>query len=284
MKQKITPYLQSLLSSPAIAAQYVSQAAETNCSIPNDPLDEDAHEVVRGLVHKYPNRALIKVSYRCAAHCRFCTRIRQIGDPMGTLSTQDIDPIIHYLNDHPAIDEVILSGGDPLITPRVSLILLERISILPTIKVIRVGTRLPFQSPESLYSKSIGKLLDHLGLIGQTKPVYLMLHIEHPDELTLEARECIQMLRARHIMLLSQTVFLKNINDHVDTLHTLFTELHHLGVIPYYLFHCDDVLGLDQFHGDIRREQKIANQLRDTLSGIACPLYVQDSAHGKIPL
>lgn len=284
MKQKITPYLQSLLSSPAIAAQYVSQTGEDNALNANDPLDEDAHEVVRGLVHKYLNRALIKVSYRCAAHCRFCTRIRQIGDPKGTLALQDVDPIILYLNDHPGIDEVILSGGDPLITPHITSILLEGIARLPSVKVIRIGTRLPFQSPESLYSTRIGKLLDQLDLIGQKKPVYLMLHIEHPDELTPEARECICKLRSRHITLLSQTVFLKDINDHVDTLSILFTELHHLGVIPYYLFHCDEVHGLEKFSGDIRKEQKIANQLRDTLSGIACPLYVQDSAHGKIPL
>src|SRR6478609_5787335 len=113
MNEKTTPFLRNLLDSEFIKRQYIiSETEHSNTSKYNDPLMEDSHEAVKGLVHKYQNRALIKVSYQCAAHCRFCTRIRQIGNPIGTLSESDIDNIVQYLENHPEIEDVILSGGD----------------------------------------------------------------------------------------------------------------------------------------------------------------------------
>jgi len=116
-----------------IAKQYVKTAAETNFEDYNDPLMEDSHEVVKGLVHKYKNRALIKVSYQCAAHCRFCTRIRQIGRPEGTLSDDNITDITAYLRQHPEIEDVILSGGDPLVTPKLTINLLEQLQDIASV-------------------------------------------------------------------------------------------------------------------------------------------------------
>jgi lysine 2,3-aminomutase len=122
--------------------------------------------------------------------------------------------------------------------------------------------------------------------IGQTKPFYILVHIEHPDELTTETRTVLAQLRALKVTLLSQTVFLKDINDNCDTLFAMFKTLYHLGVQPYYLYHCDNVKGLEHFRGDIAKEKEIAVKLREQLSGIACPLFVEDleNGYGKIPV
>jgi lysine 2,3-aminomutase len=284
MKEKISPFLKSISESKAIQAQYVKSPCETAENY-NDPLMEEKHEVVKGLVHKYDNRALIKVSYLCAAHCRFCTRIRQIGNKNGNLTTVDMDNIANYLIENPQIDDVILSGGDPLYTPHLTTELLSKLKTIDSVKVIRIGTRLPFHSPKSFQSKSILKLLDLIDEIGQERPFYILVHIEHPDELTTETKAVIRQLRQLKVTLLSQTVFLKGVNDDFEILHQLFRQIYHLGIIPYYLYHCDNVKGLERFIGDKAKEKEIATQLRANLSGIACPLLVEDieNGYGKIP-
>ncbi len=284
MKEKISPFLKSIITSKAIQAQYIKSSCETDENY-NDPLMEEKHEVVKGLVHKYHNRALIKVSF-CAAHCRFCTRIRQIGTKNGHLASDDIDNIALYLKENPQIDDVILSGGDPLYTPHTTRQILEKIKEINSVKVLRIGTRLPSHSPESFQSKSIIELLSMIDEIGKEKPFYILLHIEHPDELTTETEAVIQQLRQLKVTLLSQTVFLKNINDDFDTLYRMFKRIYYLGVQPYYLLHCDNVKGLERFIGDKAKEKEVARKLRSDLSGIACPLLVEDieNGYGKIPL
>jgi len=286
MKEKITPYLRGQLHQPGLAAQYLRAPEEDALPAFDDPLMEDAHEPVRGLIHKFPNRALIKVSYRCAAHCRFCTRIRQIGDPAGTLHEADVAPLIRYLADHPGIEDVILSGGDPLVTPAMTATLIRRIREIPSVRVLRIGTRLPLQEPEALRKGQLPALLDLVEETAARMPFYLLLHVNHPGELTPEAREAILSLRARRVSLLSQTVLLKAINDQADTLIGLCRELYHLGVHPYYLYRCDAVQGLERFLVDPETERAIYRQMRAALSGIACPLLVEDLAggYGKKPI
>lgn len=286
MKQKLTPFLKNLAqNNMAIYKQYYAED-EVKDGAYNDPLVEDGHEVVKGLVHKYKNRALIKVSYLCAAHCRFCTRIRQIGETSGTLNGQNITDIVNYLQHHPEIDDVILSGGDPFYTPKITDLLLTELNKIDSVKVVRIGTRLPFHSPGSFQTKSIINLLDTVSKVAAKKPFYILLHIEHPSELTEETEKVIQQLKSYKITLLSQTVFLKDINDNFDTLYALFKRIYHLGVIPYYLYHCDRVIGLEKFYGNINQEKEIAIQLRKELSGIGCPLFVEDIefGYGKIPV
>lgn len=285
MKEKITPHLNKLLHLPAIAGQYAATDADSN-TLYSDPLLEDSHQPVRGLVHKYANRALIKVSYQCAAHCRFCTRIRQIGDPAGTLTNEEIAGIAGYLKAHPEIDDVILSGGDPLYTPQITIRVLEQLRNISTVKVLRIGSRLPLQSPVSLSSASVQQLLRLIDEIGKEKPCYLLLHVNAPEELTAEVRLGIGRLRKLSVSLLSQTVFLKGINDSFDSLAQLFRELYYLGIIPYYLYHCDAVKGLERFFVDIETEVQIVKRLHQELSGIACPRYVIDvkDGYGKIPM
>lgn len=285
MKEKVTPFLKTISEHLAIQKQYY-QSSEEIAGEYNDPLMEEAHEVVKGLVHKYENRALIKVSYLCAAHCRFCTRIRQIGNKEGTLNTDDIINIVNYLQNNPQIDDVIFSGGDPFYTPQITQALLTKIGLIDSVKVIRIGTRLPVQSPKSFTTKSVKSLLDLVEKIAEEKPFYILLNIAHPEELTKESIAVIKQLRKRGVTLLSQTVFLKEVNDDVETLYQLFKQLYHLGVIPYYLYHCDSVKGLEHFMVDKKTEKQIAIELREKLSGIACPLLVEDieNGYGKIPL
>lgn len=287
MKEKITPFLKKYLDHDSIKNQYRISAFEDlgNFSY-NDPLMEDSHETVKGLIHKYENRALLKVSYQCAAHCRFCTRIRQIGNPEGTLNENDLDKIAEYLKAHPEIEDVILSGGDPLYTPKLTLQLLQKIKNIDSVKVFRIGTRMPFQSPESFKSPVYKALFETIKEIANTKPFYILVHIEHPDELVEESILAIQQLKALKVTLLSQTVFLKDINDDLETLYILCKKLYHLGVIPYYLYRCDNVKGLEHFQCDPKKEKEISLALRQKLSGIATPLYVEDleDGYGKMPL
>lgn len=286
MNEKLTPYLKALSHKVGIAKQYIKNTEEAFFEDYNDPLMEDAHEMVKGLIHKYKNRALIKVSYLCAAHCRFCTRIRQIGNPNVDLQEEDIKNIVNYLKDHPEIEDVILSGGDPFLTPKKTTILLEEINKISSIKVLRIGTRMPLQSPKSFESKSILKLLDIINKISIHKPFYILLHIEHPDELTKEAIASINIIKRKTAsVLLSQTVFLEGINIDFDILYSLFTKLYFSGITPYYIYHCDSVNGLEQYVGNIELEKEIMRRLRDTLSGIAYPTFVADleNEYGKYP-
>lgn len=285
MKEKVTPFLKNISEHSAIQKQYYKSSEEIEENY-NDPLMEEAHEVVKGLVHKYENRALIKVSYLCAAHCRFCTRIRQIGNKEGTLKAIDIDNIVNYLQHNPQIDDVIFSGGDPFYTPQITTTLLRKIRLIDSVKVLRIGTRLPVQSPKSFATKAVQSLLNIIEEITEEKPFYILLNIAHPEELTKESIAVIKQLKKRGVSLLSQTVFLKGVNDNVETLYQLFKQLYHLGVIPYYLYHCDAVKGLQHFMIDKEKEKQISVQLREKLSGIACPLLVEDieNGYGKIPL
>ncbi len=286
MKEKISPYLRDYLHLPAVAAQYVAEAGEETLADYNDPLREDAHEPVKGLVHKYGTRALIKVSYQCASHCRFCTRIRQIGRPEGTLREEDFGPILAYLAAHPGIEEIILSGGDPLYTPKITATLLERLILLPQIKVFRIGTRLPLHLPRAVAHPSLAPLLNLVDAAGREKPFFILLHINHPDELSPESLAAIRGLRCLHVTLLSQTVFLRGVNDDAAVLTDLFTQLYHAGVIPYYLYHCDAVRGLERFVVPLQKEIEIVQRLHAGLSGIACPRHVIDveDGYGKVPL
>lgn len=150
MQEKFTPYLNKQFSNPAIEEQYIVLPNDILNKFQSlDPLAEDSHQPVKGLIHKYGNRALIKVSYRCAAHCRFCTRIRLIGSEEGDINDAQIQEMMGYLKKHTEITDVILSGGDPLYTPRQTLQLLNELDKIESIRVIRIGTRLPVHNPDS---------------------------------------------------------------------------------------------------------------------------------------
>lgn len=287
MQEKFTTFLKEQFTNPAIAAQYLIQPDDILNKFQNlDPLSEDSHQPVKGLIHKYENRALIKVSYRCAAHCRFCTRIRQIGTDEGDLKTdQAINNIIHYIRNHPEINDVILSGGDPFYTPKQTLAILEELEKIESIKVIRIGTRLPVHNPISFDAPLLKKVLDKVAEIKKKKPFIILIHFEHPSELTAETIRVIKQLKETEAILLSQTVFLNGINNNPETLKELFENLYWNGVLPYYIYRCDYVQGLEHYVCDINQEIQIMTELRKVLSGIAYPTYIVDvEGKGKIPV
>lgn len=288
MKEKVTPYLKDLIeNNPALQLQFLRspQEGELLNFESTDPLEEDSHEVVKGLVHKYSNRALIKVSLRCAAHCRFCTRYRQIGSAEGDLHDGDIDRIANYVANNSQIDDVILSGGDPLYTPKTADKILNKLRDIDTIKVFRVGTRLPVHNPRSFETPLLKETISTMDEIAEDKPFFMLINFQHPSELTDDTAKVIKALRKTNLTLLSQTVFLKGVNDSAEILGALFEKLYHSGVIPYYIYRCDYVRGVERFVGDIKEEQSIMTALRSRLSGIACPIYVVDvPGHGKVPV
>ncbi len=282
MTEKLTPYLEQLLDKQSFEKQYL--AKNEDILSPDDPLDEDSHEPVKGLIHKHKNRALIKLSYKCAAHCRFCTRIRQIGKPEGDISENDIESLIKYLSENKAITELILSGGDPLFTPKTLLLVLQQINKLTHIKIIRIGTRLPFQIPDFYKTNIYSEVFNLLKITASAKALYMLLHVDHPDEITTQVVDFLNFMKTQPVMLLSQSVFLKNVNNSVEILSDLFIKLIELGVKPYYIYHCDNVNGLEPFICEIKEEKKIMQELKKTLSGLAVPQHILDTSKGKIRL
>lgn len=290
LREKITPHLRQLIERGSLAIQrqfsLVGEAETEEIFGILDPLGEESvYSPIKGIVHKFGNRALVKVSYRCAAHCQFCTRVRQIGNPSGDLSVEDVKNCISYIRKHPEINDVILSGGDPFITPTITLGLVSSISAIDSVKVIRIGTRLPVHAPSYFGNYPVLKLVEKIRQVSENKPVYILIHFNHPDELGPKTRKVLTLLKRNCTALLSQSVFLNRINDSAEVLSCLFTELYHLGVLPYYIYRCDSVNGLKRFICPIEKERRIMTELRKTLSGIALPTYVADvPGRGKIPV
>jgi len=286
MLVKISKHLQNLAEkSPAIRKQFFPSPKEKVFSpgVSLDPLLEEKHKKVKGLIHKYPKRVLIELTLNCASFCRFCTRRREVSDiKRGQLFPKDIKKIISYIRARPEINEAIFSGGDSLTVPKLLIKTLNQISKLPQIKIIRVHTRVPVSDPRLLTKE----ILNALSMAQKKKTLYLSIHFEHPDELTAKTIKAIKNLKKTGAILLSQSVFLKGINDSYKISEKLFTRLSELGVRPYYIFHCDLVKGIEHFIVPIKKEIEIMTKLRKNISGIAFPFHVVDAPNGsgKIPL
>jgi len=285
---KISEHLKKISqSSEAVKNQFYFSDAEffcgneESCQSFEDPLLEDQFEKTKGLIHKYENRALILLTLTCASYCRFCTRRRRVSDiEKGAITKADIKNMSAYLQLHPEIKELIFSGGDPFTVPKTLKYALKVFSKLPQIKIIRIGTRTPVANPRFV-SKGI------LSAIKKSKkPIYVMIHFEHPDEVNKRTIKACLRLRKSGAMLFSQSVFLKGINDSYEILYNLFSRLVEIGVKPYYLYRCDPVKGIEHFRVSFEKEIEIATRLRKNLSGLACPLYVIDTPNGsgKVPV
>jgi len=280
----VSHHLQKLAKkSPAVRREFYPSEEEYKFSPASfrDPLLEDEYTKARGLVHKYANRVLILLTMSCAAYCRFCTRRRRVSNLVGGLVTRsDVRNMVKYVSSRQEVNEIIFSGGDPLTTPELLIFALNQFKKLKQVKIIRIHTRIPVSNPNLLTTN----FLTAIRAIEQ--PVYVSLHFEHPDELTQETIKAVNSLRKSGAILLSQSVFLKGVNDSYETLYSLFTLLSSLGIRPYYLYRCDPVRGAEHFIVPFAKEVEIMTQLRRNLSGIACPLYVIDtpSGSGKIPV
>lgn len=242
---------------------------------------ENENTVIKGLVCKYPGRALMLLSYTCAANCRYCERQDRVGvgkDSIGRMSSSDVLEAVAFLAQHSEISEVIFSGGDPLTNMPGLRLACEALREVSTVKVLRIHTRFPLQFPQAV---KVGEL----HLVAKAKPAfYFSLHVEHPDELTPETEDVICRLRDAGFILLSQSVFLKGVNDRVEILEQLFSRLVELGVRPYYIYHCAPIPTTRHFMMRIADEIRIMSKLRETMSGLAVPQHIIEMQHtsGKI--
>ncbi|VEG12981.1 EF-P beta-lysylation protein EpmB [Moraxella cuniculi] len=235
-----------------------------------DPLDENHHNPTKGILHKYNSRVLITATGSCAIHCRYC--FRQHFDYAGNQpNTQQIDDIVAYINKNSQINEVILSGGDPLNLSNKRLKLwLDKLSTINHLHTIRLHTRLPVALPNRIDNELIELLK------SQSKSIVLVLHINHPNEIDTSLSDKCHALKAAGITLLNQTVLLKNINDNADTLAQLSHALFAAGILPYYLHILDKVAGAAHFDLPIEQAVAIYWQLLERLSGYLVPKLVQE--------
>jgi lysine-2,3-aminomutase-related protein len=284
----LTPTVTGLIdrSDPAdpIAAQYLPSVLELETSPDelSDPIGDHAHSPVTGIVHRYPDRVLLKAVGVCPVYCRFCFRREMVGPAGdGNLSPSELTAALGYIRDHDEIWEVILTGGDPLVmSPRRLREIASALAQIPHVKVLRVHTRIPVVDPQRVDAE----LIDALKTSGKT--IYLALHANHPREITAKAREALARLADAGVVLLSQSVLLKGINDNADTLAELMRAFVEARVKPYYLHHPDMAPGTGHFRLSIEEGQAIMRALRSRVSGLCIPAYILDlpGGYGKVAL
>lgn len=279
---RISPYYLGLIETVGdpIWQQCVPDPRELNDAGLVDPLGEENLSPVPAVVHRYPDRVIFLVSGSCATYCRFCTRKRKVGCRELSLSFRELRDGIDYIAATPQIRDVIFSGGDPLLLPDSVLgDLLTKISAIPHVEMIRIGSRVPVTLPERITEQLCA-------LLKRFSPLYLNTHFNHPRELTAEAAAACGKLADAGIVLGNQTVLLKGVNDRPEIISELFRGLLRLRVRPYYLHQMDLVRGGDHFRTPIDTGLEIMKNLRGPVSGLANPYYVIDlpGGKGKVPL
>jgi lysine 2,3-aminomutase len=245
-----------------------------------DPLDEERLSPVPNLVHKYPDRALFLIHSQCAVYCRFCTRKRKVGTARMRVTRDTIRAGLDYLAKTPAIRDVLLSGGDPLLLADEDLAwILESLRKIRSIEIIRIGSRVPCTLPMRITTKLAA-------LLKRYHPLYINTHFNHPAEITAEAALACARLANAGIPLGCQTVLLRGVNDNPLTIKTLMHKLLRIRVRPYYLFQGDLTRGTNHFRTSIEKGQAIMKALIGHTSGLAVPTYAVDApgGGGKIPL
>ena len=283
----ITPAMADLID-PAdpldpIARQFVPDARELEQSPQEsrDPIGDDAFSPVEGIVHRYPDRVLLKIVNACAVYCRFCFRREMVGPGRGGLSPAALAGALDYIRAHPEIWEVILSGGDPLVlSARRIKDVVGSLAAIDHLKVIRVHTRVPAVAPERISAALVRALR------ARDKATFVVLHINHPRELTKQARAACARLIDAGIPMLSQSVLLRGVNDDAETLGALMRTLVECRIKPYYLHHADLAPGTAHLRTTIAEGQALMRALRGRYSGLCQPAYVLDipDGHGKSPI
>jgi lysine 2,3-aminomutase len=260
-----------------IARQIVPDARELEHTPDElaDPIGDDAHSPVEGIVHRYPDRVLLKLTHVCAVYCRFCFRREMVGpgeDQM--LGAAEMDAALAYIASHPEIWEVIVTGGDPFtLSPRRLAEITGRLAAISHVKTLRWHTRMPVADPTRVTDELAQAILS-------PKPSYVAIHVNHPRELTKEARDAAFRLIAAGSVLLSQSVLLKGVNDNIETLEALMRALVEARIQPYYLHHMDLAPGTSHFRTTIAEGQALMRELRARASGLCQPHYVLDIPGG----
>jgi lysine 2,3-aminomutase len=268
----------------SIAAQFRPDTRElfTEPDELSDPIGDDPHTPVKGVVHRYPDRCLLKLVHVCPVYCRFCFRREMVGpDGDGTLTSEELEAALAYIASHPKIWEVILTGGDPfLLSARRVREITERLAQIEPVKIIRWHTRVPAVDP----LRVTPDFVQALRTTGAT--TYVVLHANHPRELTDQARAAIARIVDAGVPMLSQSVLLRGVNDDADTLEALMRAFVEARVKPYYLHHLDKAPGTSHFRCSIAEGQALVQDLHQRASGLAQPAYVLDipGGHGKAPL
>jgi lysine 2,3-aminomutase len=282
----ITPAMEALIDDDddPIALQFQPDPREL-LTAPDeraDPIGDAAHSPVEGIVHRYRDRCLLKVVSACAVYCRFCFRREMVGPGRAKpLSPKALDRAIDYIDQHTELWEIILTGGDPFVlSPRRARTLTQRLSAIPHVRVLRWHTRIPIVDPARVSEEFADSLCT------DDATTYVVVHANHPRELTCESKAALKRLAERSIPLLSQSVLLKGVNDDPGTLEALMRALVEARVKPYYLHHLDPAPGTSHFRIPIERGQAIVQAMRERASGLCQPAYVLDipGGHGKASL
>lgn len=264
-----------------MALQFVPSLEELNTTSEEraDPIGDLSHSPMEGIVHRYPDRVLLKAVHVCPVYCRFCFRREMVGPQgLGTLTPPELNAAMDYIAGHPEIWEVILTGGDPLVlSPRRLAGLMERLSKIEHVKIVRFHTRVPAVEPERIDADMVK------ALTASGKTTYLAVHANHPREFSQAAKAAFRLLVDGGVVLVSQSVLLKGINDNVETLAALMRGFVENRIKPYYLHHPDLAPGTSHFRMSIEDGQKLVAALRGRISGLCQPTYVLDipGGHGK---
>lgn len=283
----VTPHLQAQIdpSDPAdpIARQFLPDAAElvVHDHERGDPIGDAAHAPLPGIVHRYPDRVLLKLVNVCPVYCRFCFRREMVGPGSKGLGADQLDAAIAYVAANPAIWEVILTGGDPLVlSPRRLKDVIARLNAIPHLGVIRIHSRVPVVDPDRITADMVA------ALAGGDKALWLLLHANHAREFVPAATAALRRLALAGIPLLGQSVLLRGVNDSEAALAGLFRAMVANRVKPHYLHHGDLARGTAHFRLPLEEGQALMRRLRGTYSGLLQPTYILDipGGHGKVPV
>ena len=283
---EITPYFASLINPDDPADPIRRQVIPTDLEMVQftgmmeDSLSEDAHSPVPGLVHRYPDRVLMLLTTQCASYCRYCTRGRIVGDPSATFTRAELDAQIGYIEKTPQVRDVLLSGGDPLVlAPKLLEDILTRLRAIPHVEIIRIGSRVPVFMPM--------RVTDELcEMLQRFHPLWLNIHVNHPNEITKELAQACDRLTRAGIPLGNQSVLLAGVNDCAHIQRKLVQDLLRIRVRPYYLYICDLVQGGGHFRTPVSKGIEIIEGLRGHTSGFAVPTFCVDApaGGGKVPV
>ncbi len=280
----IPPALAALIgdAKDPLGLQFVPDPAELEVAPAEsaDPIADEALSPIKGIVHRYPDRALLKPILACPVYCRFCFRREQVGPDGGMLTGKELASCYEWLAARPAIREVILTGGDPLmLSPRRLGAIVAALSAIPHLESLRVHSRVPLAAPERITASLAASL-------AAGKPIWLVLHANHAREITGAVRDAVRRLLAAGIPVLGQSVLLAGVNDTEEALASLFRAMIAARIKPYYLHQLDRAPGTARFHVPIARGRALLAALRGKLPGHGFPTYVIDipGGAGKVPI
>lgn len=280
----ISGSIRALIDAPddPIGLQFVPDPAELRAARHEtaDPIGDEAFSPIKGIVHRYADRALLKPLLVCPVYCRFCFRREHVGPDGGLLNQRELDSAYEWLRAHPAIREVILTGGDPLmLSPRRLREIIAAISAIPHIEIVRVHSRVPVADPARVTEALAAAMATEMAM-------WLVIHANHAREFTPAAREAIRRVQAEAVPVLGQSVLLRGVNDSEEALENLFRAMLAARVKPYYLHQLDPAPGTARFHVPIAEGRRLLAALRGRVSGLAWPTYVLDipGGHGKVPI